>query len=174
LSTTAASIPTTTRPSHRSPTSQPFDPSQYPNDPEVIAVFAVLDDYAVEGLTEALVPGCTDAPEQFFSERPEDLEQAKVLCRVCPIREACLAGALDRREPWGVWGGEVFDRGRIIARKRGPGRPRKEPAPLVAGRFIDGEVEPAVALVPHMRIAPDVMTSDDVLVSSRQREESVA
>jgi WhiB family redox-sensing transcriptional regulator len=133
----------------------------------VIAVFAVLDDYAVEGLTEALVPGCTDAPEQFFSERPEDLEQAKVLCRVCPIREACLAGALDRREPWGVWGGEVFDRGRIIARKRGPGRPRKQSEPLV--------VEPAVALVPQMRIAPDdFVTSADTIGSRREREESVA
>jgi WhiB family transcriptional regulator, redox-sensing transcriptional regulator len=138
----------------------------------VIAVFAVLDDYAVEGLTEALVPGCTDAPEQFFSERPEDLEQAKLLCRVCPIREMCLAGALDRREPWGVWGGEVFDRGRIIARKRGPGRPRKEPVPLAAEQVA---TEPAVTLVPQMRIAPDdLMTSDDVLVVSRQREESVA
>ncbi len=138
-------------------------------------MFAVLDDYAVEGLTEVLVPGCTDAPEQFFSEHPEDLEQAKVLCRVCPIREACLAGALDRREPWGVWGGEVFDRGRIIARKRGPGRPRKEPAPLVAGRFIDGEAEPTVTLVPQMRMAADdFVTSADTMGSRRGREESVA
>jgi WhiB family redox-sensing transcriptional regulator len=143
----------------------------------VIAVFAVLDDYAVEGLTEALVPGCTDAPEQFFSERPEDLEQAKLLCRVCPIREMCLAGALDRREPWGVWGGEVFDRGRIIARKRGPGRPRKEPAPLAAEQGAVERIvaEPAVTLVPHMRIAPDdLVTADEALRSTRQREESVA
>ncbi|MFD8998611.1 WhiB family transcriptional regulator, partial [Streptomyces abikoensis] len=22
------------------------------------------------------------------------------------MRAACLAGAMDRREPWGVWGGE--------------------------------------------------------------------
>ena len=30
-----------------------------------------------------------------------------------------------RREPWGVWGGEVFVEGRVVAVKRGRGRPRK-------------------------------------------------
>ena len=40
-------------------------------------------------------------------------------------RDACLAGALDRAEPWGVWGGEIFERGAVIARKRPRGRPRK-------------------------------------------------
>ena len=45
--------------------------------------------------------------------------------RRLPARLACLAGALERREPWGVWGGEIFERGTIIARKRPRGRPRK-------------------------------------------------
>jgi WhiB family redox-sensing transcriptional regulator len=44
------------------------------------------------------------------------------------VRSACLAGALDRGEPWGVWGGEIFERGVVIARKRPRGRPRKEVA----------------------------------------------
>jgi WhiB family transcriptional regulator, redox-sensing transcriptional regulator len=64
-------------------------------------------------------------PELWFSESPRDLEAAKALCQECPARAACLAGALDRGEPWGVWGGEIFDRGVIIARKRPRGRPRK-------------------------------------------------
>ena len=38
-------------------------------------------------------------------------------------------GALERREPWGVWGGELFDAGRVIPRKRPRGRPRKHPIP---------------------------------------------
>ena len=38
----------------------------------------------------------------------------------------CLEGALERREPWGVWGGEIFDAGHVIARKRARGRPRKD------------------------------------------------
>jgi WhiB family redox-sensing transcriptional regulator len=50
----------------------------------------------------------------------------------CPARLACLAGALERREPWGVWGGEIFERGVIIARKRPRGRPRKDDRKEVA------------------------------------------
>ena len=62
----------------------------------------------------------------WFAETPGELEQAKGLCQDCPARLACLAGALERREPWGVWGGEIFERGTIIARKRPRGRPRKD------------------------------------------------
>jgi WhiB family redox-sensing transcriptional regulator len=68
---------------------------------------------------------CTDDPELFFAESPDDVETAKALCRKCPARAACLAGALKRREPWGVWGGELFLRGAIVPRKRPRGRPRK-------------------------------------------------
>ena len=68
---------------------------------------------------------CTEDPDLFFAESPEDVECAKDMCRDCPARLACLAGALERREPWGVWGGELFLRGEIIPRKRPRGRPRK-------------------------------------------------
>ncbi|KQS73820.1 hypothetical protein ASG41_01395 [Modestobacter sp. Leaf380] len=64
-------------------------------------------------------------PELWFAEAPARLEEAKALCADCPLRVACLAGALDRGEPWGVWGGEIFDHGVVIARKRPRGRPRK-------------------------------------------------
>ncbi|WP_216214484.1 WhiB family transcriptional regulator [Amycolatopsis aidingensis] len=63
----------------------------------------------------------------WFAEAPADLERAKRLCADCPVRDACLAGALARREPWGVWGGEIFERGAVVARKRPRGRPRKNP-----------------------------------------------
>ena len=69
---------------------------------------------------------CTDDPDLFFAESPEDVESAKELCRGCPARVACLAGALERHEPWGVWGGELFLRGEIVPRKRPRGRPRKD------------------------------------------------
>ena len=63
----------------------------------------------------------------FFAELPADLELAKQLCVTCPVQAECLAGALERREPWGVWGGELFERGVVIPRKRPRGRPRKNP-----------------------------------------------
>jgi len=69
---------------------------------------------------------CTEDPELFFAESPQDVEQAKALCRGCRARLACLAGALEREEPWGVWGGELLMHGAIVARKRPRGRPRKD------------------------------------------------
>ncbi len=62
----------------------------------------------------------------WFAEQPQLIEIAKQWCRTCPVRRECLAGALDRREPWGVWGGELLARGAILAHKRPRGRPRKE------------------------------------------------
>jgi WhiB family redox-sensing transcriptional regulator len=76
---------------------------------------------------------CTDDPELFFAEAPSDVEAAKALCQGCRIRVACLEGALERREPWGVWGGELLLRGTIVPRKRPRGRPRKEDAELAKG-----------------------------------------
>jgi WhiB family transcriptional regulator, redox-sensing transcriptional regulator len=64
--------------------------------------------------------------ELWFARVPADLERAKELCRSCAARVVCLSDAVERREPWGVWGGEIFDHGVIIARKRPVGRPRKE------------------------------------------------
>lgn len=44
----------------------------------------------------------------FFSENPDDIARAKKYCAVCPIKRECLEGAIERREPWGVWGGKLF------------------------------------------------------------------
>jgi len=65
-------------------------------------------------------------PDLWFAETPADLEVAKALCGDCPLKAECLAGAITRAEPWGVWGGEIFERGVVIPRKRPRGRPRKE------------------------------------------------
>lgn len=82
-----------------------------------------------ESVTTEDLPCRTHDPEVFFAESPQDVEYAKGLCRTCPLQAACLAGALERREPWGVWGGEIFQAGVVIARKRPRGRPRKHPLP---------------------------------------------
>jgi len=68
---------------------------------------------------------CSTDPDLFFAESPQDVETAKAMCRDCAARIACLTGALERQEPWGVWGGELFLRGTVVPRKRPRGRPPK-------------------------------------------------
>ena len=36
--------------------------------------------------------------------------------------------AIERREPWGVWGGQLFFNGKVLAFKRKRGRPPKNQA----------------------------------------------
>ena len=91
---------------------------------ETDSVAALLDASA----REENLP-CRRDPDLWFAESPRDLEQAKALCADCPIKAECLAGALARGEPWGVWGGEILERGTVVARKRPRGRPRKTPLP---------------------------------------------
>jgi len=77
------------------------------------------------GIVRGRALPCAGDPDLFFAESPDDVELAKALCGDCPVRARCLAGAIARREPWGVWGGELFVRGQIVPRKRARGRPRK-------------------------------------------------
>lgn len=73
-----------------------------------------------------LIPCRSHDAELWFAERQADVERAKALCRECPIIDGCLAGAVERAEPWGVWGGQVFVGGAVVPTKRGRGRPRKD------------------------------------------------
>jgi WhiB family redox-sensing transcriptional regulator len=68
----------------------------------------------------------------FFSEQIDDIALAKAICQRCPLIEPCLEGALARREPWGVWGGQLFLNGKVLATKRKRGRPPKDQAAQTA------------------------------------------
>jgi WhiB family redox-sensing transcriptional regulator len=100
--------------------SGPWDPPQHP-----VMSGIGSDSAEFNRLMDTLLPCRTNDPELWFAEHSTQVEQAKALCRTCPLIEGCLAGALERNEPWGVWGGEVFVDGAVVARKRGRGRPRK-------------------------------------------------
>ena len=65
----------------------------------------------------------------FFSEELHEIAAAKRICAECPVMAECLEGALRRREPWGVWGGQLLMNGRLVERKRRRGRPPKNPRP---------------------------------------------
>lgn len=78
------------------------------------------------------LPCLREDPELWFSERPEDVDQARYHCLGCSVRQDCLQGALDRHEPAGVWGGELFVRGVIGKARartlRSAGLPMEPPA----------------------------------------------
>lgn len=100
----------------------PADPPVAPPETTLLPLTELDDEIERLGVP---VPCRTYDPEVFFAESPADVEYAKSLCQTCPVRDACLAGAKDRREPWGVWGGELFIQGVVVPRKRPRGRPRK-------------------------------------------------
>lgn len=79
------------------------------------------------------VPCAERGPDLWFAEAPADLERAKSLCRGCRLHTRCLDGALQRREPWGVWGGEILLDGLVVPAKRRRGRPPKVRAHRVGG-----------------------------------------
>ena len=51
---------------------------------------------------------------------PDTLQQrrAREICSGCPVRNACLAEALDGRIEWGIWGGMTERERRSLLRKR--------------------------------------------------------
>lgn len=51
-------------------------------------------------------PDFIEYRDYFFSEVPEEIEDAKEVCSHCPVRSQCLAWALNNKEIWGVWGGK--------------------------------------------------------------------
>ncbi len=91
-----------------------------------VPVTVVVESACPAGVVSGFELPCAGDPDLFFAESPDDVELAKSLCGGCPARTTCLAGAVERREPWGVWGGELFIRGEIVPRKRARGRPRKD------------------------------------------------
>ena len=81
---------------------------------------------------------------QKLSFQPAEISYAKALCGDCPVQRACLQGALSRQEPVGVWGGELFEDGKVIAAKRMPGRPRN-PVELASAEVDFAELMASVA-----------------------------
>ena len=58
-------------------------------------------------------------PDVFYPASDEEAEEAKSICGVCPVREACLEYALANRERDGVWGGATErERRRMIRQRR--------------------------------------------------------
>jgi WhiB family redox-sensing transcriptional regulator len=59
----------------------------------------------------------TSDPDALFVQGAAQ-NQAKIICRSCPVRIACLADALDNRVEFGVWGGMTERERRALLRRR--------------------------------------------------------
>jgi len=65
---------------------------------------------------------CRDADaDLFFPVGPmgpglRQIDQAKRICRACPVQAACLAWAIDHGITSGVWGGTTEDERRTLRR----------------------------------------------------------
>ena len=78
---------------------------------------------------QASCASATEGNDMFFSEELHDIARAKTICSTCPVIAPCLEGAIERREPCGVWGGQLFMNGKVLMTKRRRGRPPKVPRP---------------------------------------------
>lgn len=61
---------------------------------------ADTDDWRSRGLCRQV-----DVGELFFPEKGASTREAKAICAVCEVRDACLEYALTNNERWGIWGG---------------------------------------------------------------------
>ena len=67
-------------------------------------------------------PCLSHDPELFFpigdsGPAVDQVEQAKVVCRTCPVMQECLAWALETGQDFGVWGG-MSESERLSLRRR--------------------------------------------------------
>jgi len=57
-------------------------------------------------------------PELWFDDDDEQREEAKALCAVCPVVEACRTWGIETRQEAGVWGGVDEHQRRALFRRR--------------------------------------------------------
>jgi WhiB family redox-sensing transcriptional regulator len=78
----------------------------------------------------------------FHSEDPIDIARAQAICARCTVQDLCFARALERREPCGVWGGEIFHEGEVVLRRPRRGRRPKRIAKLIVDEVTGLECAP--------------------------------
>lgn len=93
----------------------PWAVPDWHNDGAACRLFPELDRPEVLDLGdyEQLAPGVrrhkviTPAFNAWHDAKKGSVEEqvARIICSACPIRLQCATGALERGEPWGIWGG---------------------------------------------------------------------
>ncbi len=60
---------------------------------------------------------CRDSDPETLYVPGHKQNDAKRICKGCPVRAECLATALDRDEEYGVWGGQTERERRAMIKK---------------------------------------------------------
>lgn len=82
----------------------------------MIPLLPAEDDHGLTGACSTVEPDVMFPDESLPNDHP-DVHEAKRVCRRCPIAAACLETALNRHEPWGVWGGLTAKERHAMQRK---------------------------------------------------------
>ncbi|MFI8079836.1 WhiB family transcriptional regulator [Kitasatospora sp. NPDC086009] len=86
----------------------------------------VLAEYTPDGESDLRGAACAGADSELFFPDPDQLSpaavewaerRAKMFCAGCPVRSLCLGLALERREPYGVFGGLTAAERRSLLRR---------------------------------------------------------
>ncbi|MFE2721332.1 WhiB family transcriptional regulator [Kitasatospora sp. NPDC059327] len=93
----------------------------------------VLAEYTPDGGGDLRGAACAGVDGALFFPDPEEQgpaaaawaeRRAKMFCAGCPVKSLCLADALERREPYGVFGGLAADERRKLLRRMARSRTR--------------------------------------------------
>ncbi|MEU6967390.1 WhiB family transcriptional regulator [Kitasatospora aureofaciens] len=87
---------------------------------------SVLAEYRPNPDSDLRGAACKDSDTNLFFPEPEEMgaeaaewaeRRAKMICAGCPVKSMCLADALERREPHGIFGGlNERERGSLLRR----------------------------------------------------------
>jgi len=66
-------------------------------------------DWQLDASCRGMDVGRYHPPDERNTAREQRIEQAKSICRRCPVIAACLDHALRVRAPYGIWGGRSED-----------------------------------------------------------------
>ncbi len=97
---------------------------------------------------------CGDAGYNLMFPHETDkdgVDYAVAVCNQCPVRQACLDGAMDRNEAFGIWGGKTTAQRRELKKRNQKAAARK--------RRADAKAEADAARTPDTWLAEYVAAS---------------
>jgi len=100
---------------------------------DIWANIATPPAWMAEGTCRQTDPELFYYQEDGMPEWPGRIEQAKAVCRVCPVRGECLEWALESEDDWAIMGGLTpIERRRLVGRSIRRRLPPKQREPISA------------------------------------------